>query len=176
MKVIDVRSRAICLLSIAVLVQACGAASESRPPQSPSAYGPAAEANASTPSGQPGKRQPGQAQPGYPGQPAQPGYPGQAAPSPPPSPGMAARSEHIRSFYQHGVELEQAGADCRSACRALGAMDRAAGELCEIDGHDGICKDAEGRVRDARDKVRGACGTCPDGVSLERNAPVPSRP
>ena len=90
------------------------------------------------------------------------------------SPGQQ-RSRGSGSTDQHGVELDQAASDCKSACRALGAMDRAAGELCEIDGHDGICKDAEGRVRDARDKVRGACGTCPDGVVLEREAPIPGR-
>jgi hypothetical protein len=53
-------------------------------------------------------------------------------------------------------------------------MDRAAGELCDVDGHDGVCKDAEGRVRDARDRVRTSCGTCPDGVVLDRAAPVPA--
>jgi len=125
-------------------------------------------------------QQPQQPQQAYPAGPApQPTQPGAVAPAPipglPGTPGTPARSERVRAFYQHGVELEQAAADCKSACRALGAMDRAAGELCEIDGRDGICKDAEGRVRAARDKVRGACGTCPDGVILERDAPVPGQ-
>ena len=154
---------AVCIFFGATLVQACAASKESSTPRSPSAES-AAPAQHDAPQGQPGY--PTQSPSGYP----QPGMPAPA----PGAPSGAARSDHIRSFFQLSVELDQAGADCRSACRALGAMDRAAGELCDIDGRDGICKDAEGRVRDARDKVRGVCGTCPEGTTLDRNAPVPS--
>jgi hypothetical protein len=147
------------------LLQACAGGKEPSMARSPSAESAAPAQYAAPP-----------AQAGYPtqspsGYPSQPGMPAPVSPS---APSGAARSDHIRSFYQLSVELDQAGADCRSACRALGAMDRAAGELCDIDGRDGICKDAESRVRDARDKVRGVCGTCPEGTTLDRNAPVPS--
>ena len=155
---------------VVCILQAC--ADASRPPHEPEAR---QDAYANGPQGYPPPPgQPGQPMPGQPGQ-AQPGQPGQPTPSAViPRTTSSARSERLRSFFAHGVALDEAGADCRSACRALGAMDRTAGELCEIDGRDGICKEAEGRVRDARDKVRGACGTCPDGLTLDRNAPVPS--
>lgn len=74
-------------------------------------------------------------------------------------------------------ELDVAGSDCRNACRALGSMDRAAGHLCglvESDEDRLRCTDAKSRVYSARDRVRSTCGTCPD-VSVERNAPIPSR-
>ena len=166
-------SVAVTVVALGSLV-ACGA---ERPAQEPSAV--AAPESARQQQGAAGYPPPGH--PTAPSQTAvpQPGQPGTPPSGMPVIPGMSpaspARSERVRAFYQHGVELDQAASDCKSACRALGAMDRAAGELCEIDGHDGICKDAEGRVRDARDKVRGACGTCPDGVVLEREAPIPGR-
>ncbi len=165
-------SVAVTVVALGSLV-ACGA---ERPAHEPSAMAPESARQQQGAAGNTPR--------GYPAAPSQtavpqPGQPGAAPSGMPLIPGMSpastARSERVRAFYQHGVELDQAASDCKSACRALGAMDRAAGELCEIDGHDGICKDAEGRVRDARDKVRGACGTCPDGVVLEREAPIPGR-
>lgn len=122
-----------------------------------------------------------QGQPGYPASPGaspvapQAGVPGLPLPNASATPAKPGRSARVQAFYQSTVSLELAGADCQTACRALEAMDRTAGELCEIDGKDGICKDAEGRVRDARDRVRNACGSCRDGTILDRNAPVPSR-
>lgn len=149
------------LAAAALTCAACGGAS-SKPAESAQAPSAASEYAPDSPSKQAGAASPVQAQP--------------PAPAPPPAPGAQGpgRSERIRAFYSLGVELDQAGPDCRAACRALGAMDRAAGELCDVDGHDGVCKDAEGRVRDARDRVRTSCGTCPDGVVLDRAAPVPA--
>ncbi len=74
-------------------------------------------------------------------------------------------------------ELDVAGGDCRNACRALGSMDRAAGRLCSLaqtSEEARRCEEAKARVYSARDKVRSTCGSCPD-VSVDRNAPVPSR-
>jgi hypothetical protein len=74
-------------------------------------------------------------------------------------------------------ELDLAGSDCRNACRALGSMDRAAGRLCELSqGPDegNRCNDAKQRVYSARDRVRTSCGSCPNGPSVERAAPIPS--
>jgi hypothetical protein len=76
-------------------------------------------------------------------------------------------------------ELDMAGSNCTAACRALASMDRAAGHLCELAlGGDEIrrCEDAKDRVRAARDRVRAACGRCERGPSVDRNAPIPSRP
>lgn len=102
-----------------------------------------------------------------------------SAPAPgAPGPAPVDPGAHRDAFVRASVMLEQAGADCRAACRALGAMDRTAGELCEVEGvegpHERACADAVGRVRAARDRVRAACVACPDGTSLDRNAPVPS--
>lgn len=147
-------------LVAATVVSGCGAASPAREPSA------SAAPDAVAPQQQ------------YPQQSVPPaGQPGMPAPTAAPTGAQSTpeRSARIRTFFVEGVALEQAGADCKAACRALGAMDRAAGELCEIDGRDGICKSAEDRVRDARGRVRNACGTCPDGVVLEPTAPIPSR-
>lgn len=75
-------------------------------------------------------------------------------------------------------ELDVAGSSCQTACRALGSMDRAAGHLCQLTREDNThdrCDDAKQRLYNARDKVRGSCGTCPDNQpATDRNAPVPS--
>lgn len=167
-----VRLSLVTALTVA-LVSACAAPGAERPAASSKAEG---TADYAPPPPAPQAGAP--AQPGYPESPSpgtrpvapQATAPGQDSPSP--NPGRSAR---LKAFYQSTVSLDMAGADCQTACRALEAMDRTAGELCEIDGKDGICKDAEGRVRDARDRVRNACGTCRDGTVLDRNAPVPSR-
>lgn len=158
------------------LVSACAAPGAERPAASAKSEGMTNDYAAPPPSPQAGA----QAQPGYPAAPA--ASPGAGAVEPqatiPPHDAASSkpgRSGRLQAFYQSTVSLDMAGADCQTACRALEAMDRTAGELCEIDGKDGICKDAEGRVRDARDRVRNACGTCRDGTVLDRNAPVPSR-
>lgn len=159
-----------------VLVSACAAPAAERPAASAKSEGMANDYAAPPPSPQAGA----QAQPGYPAAPAtSPGASPVEPQAPVPAPGATSskpgRSGRLKAFYQSTVSLDMAGADCQTACRALEAMDRTAGELCEIDGKDGICKDAEGRVRDARDRVRNACGTCRDGTVLDRDAPVPSR-
>ncbi len=87
----------------------------------------------------------------------------------------AARGELERAQR----ELDLAMSDCMSACRALGSMERATGHLCDLaseqdDRH--RCEDAKTAVQRARDKIRGRCGTCPGGPSLEKSAPIPSRP
>ena len=75
-------------------------------------------------------------------------------------------------------ELDVAGSSCQNACRALGSMDRAAGHLCQLTREENTqdrCDDAKRRLYNARDKVRGSCGTCPDNQpATDRNAPVPS--
>ena len=77
-------------------------------------------------------------------------------------------------------ELDDAGADCKNACRALGSMDRAAGRLCKLSqtAEDRArCDDAKVKVYKARDRVRAACTTCAEwgGPSVERAAPIPSQ-
>ena len=74
-------------------------------------------------------------------------------------------------------ELDVAASDCAAACRALGSMDRATLHLCglaQVDDERLRCEDAKTKVRGARDKVRTTCGSCPGGITVDRNAPVPS--
>lgn len=73
-------------------------------------------------------------------------------------------------------ELLVAAADCASACRALGAMDRAAGSLCRVAGASDECTRAVERVRRARRRVADTCGSCSSGPSVDPDGPVPSMP
>jgi len=109
-----------------------------------------------------------------------------ATPATPATPGGGASSVPARSMAIQSAsnevessqrELDVAAGDCRNACRALGSMDRAAGRLCELSqGSDEgqRCDDAKRRVYSARDRVKTTCGTCPNGPSVERSAPIPS--
>ena len=98
-------------IGIAFVAGACGGAAEKKPPQSPSFDAPA------------------------------------KAPEPPPRAPTgdgtgATTGEERQAAAKKGStdvdsarrELEEAAAagDCKGACRALGAMDRAAGRLCKI--------------------------------------------
>lgn len=79
-------------------------------------------------------------------------------------------------FDRSQRELDVAAGDCRNACRALGSMDRAAGHICELSRgspETNRCDDAKKKLYSARDRVKSTCGTC-EGVSVDRNAPVPS--
>ncbi|MEA2751126.1 MAG: hypothetical protein QOI41_5269, partial [Myxococcales bacterium] len=96
------------------------------------------------------------------------------------SPGgrAAAIQSASRDVEASQRELDVAGSDCRNACRALGSMDRAAGRLCALsrgDGEPQRCDDAKKRVYSARDRVKTTCGTCADGTTVDRAAPIPSR-
>ena len=118
----------------------------------------------------------------------QAGYPAQAAQAqpayaPPPPISEAAPASPLalrdaaRELDSSQRELDVAGSDCRNACRALGSMDRAAGRLCQLSqgaADETRCTDAKHRVYSARDRVRASCGSCPDGPSVERTAPIPS--
>lgn len=153
------RSATARVAALGACLAACAAPS-AEAPRSPSYEAAAKSAD--------GPRQPSSAQADV-----TPSAPAPGAPGPAPVDPGARRDAFVRA----SVMLEQAGADCRAACRALGAMDRTAGELCEVDGeglHERVCTDAVGRVRAARDRVRAACVACADGTVLDRSAPVPS--
>jgi hypothetical protein len=134
---------------------------------------------------------------GYPQQ--QPGAYGAQPSAPPPAPAASSRPEEApkpgampatpsgraaainkdsNDIEAAQRELDVAGSSCQNACRALGSMDRAAGHLCLLTREDNThdrCDDAKRRLYNARDKVRGSCGTCPDNQpATDRNAPVPS--
>ena len=155
---------AVCVAS------ACGGAAknaEEPAPQSPASYP------------QSGASPERQAQPGQPG-----GYPQTPQVAEPPPTGGAPTREATLGKARSDLdvaqrELDVAAGDCVAACRALGSMDRATGHLCGLaQDHDerSRCEDAKTKVRGARDKVRNTCGACPGGVTVDRNAPVPSPP
>jgi hypothetical protein len=73
--------------------------------------------------------------------------------------------------------LEASAGSCTAACRALGSMDRAAGQLCKLASSPedaGRCDDARGKLIAARERVRTACGSCPGGATVDPKAPAPS--
>jgi len=93
-----------------------------------------------------------------------------------PAPRSAARA--FMDVVRAQQELEASTGSCQAACRALGAMDSAAGRLCSLaasadDQHE--CDDSKTKVVAARVRVAGSCGTCAGGTSVDPNAPVPSR-
>ncbi len=180
-----------CVL-VATLVAGCAASKSNAPPAAePSAQG----------AGQPGYPSGAQKLPyAESSQPAQAPAPPPPPPAPEPTPmtpaapkaepsggstspgGASGRSTAIQSasrdVEQSQRELDVAGSDCKNACRALGSMDRAAGRLCQLsrgDDEPGRCEDAKRRVYSARDRVRTTCGTCADGTTVDRAAPIPSR-
>jgi hypothetical protein len=152
----------VALATAAVLaLEACGGGAQltSAPPASPEP--PPAQAQGSSPAA-------GAASPAPP-------YPAPSATGA--TPANAAAREADRELESAQRELDVAAGDCRTACRALASMDRAAGHLCALaEGPDdrARCEEAKVKLRAARDKVRATCGECPGGASTDRNAPVPS--
>lgn len=167
-------SRAVVLVSTllaCVLLAACAAEkpapkSAEAPSQASGGYPeskPAASAHQYQPQGQPA--QPGMAQP----------YP--SPPAPPPSPSTAPETPAAKASRELDTaerELSVAAGDCNNACRALGSMDRAAGNICKLSTDKPRCDDATTKVRTARDKVKSSCGECKE-TSTDSRAPVPSR-
>lgn len=159
------------------LASGCAAAKQapSAEASSPQGYGQAGYPPGAAAQAQPGSPPPPppapspEAAPGAPATPATPGGGGMDRGA-----ALRAASSDVESSQR---ELDVAGGDCRNACRALGSMDRAAGRLCELSqsADEGRrCSDAKQRVYSARDRVRTTCGTCPNGPSVDRAAPIPS--
>jgi hypothetical protein len=145
------------VLLVSLVTAACGGAS--KPAQAPE-HGPSGDLEKTSTA-------PGEPSP-------QPQAPGGAGASP----REAALKKAVSDLETSQRELEQSGTDCKSACRALGSMDRAAGHLCEMSqtsDEKNRCEEAKVKLYSAREKVRTACTTCgPGGPSVEKNAPVPS--
>lgn len=166
-----------------VLALASGCATAKQAPSSAGAPSQQGYGQAGYPPGAAAQSQPSYAPPPPPPSP-------EAVPATPPSPaqpaggGGSAATERSMALHTASNEVESsqreldiAGSDCRNACRALGSIDRAAGRLCELsqgsdEGH--RCNDAKQRVYSARNRVRTTCGSCPNGPSVERAAPIPS--
>jgi hypothetical protein len=90
----------------------------------------------------------------------------------------ASRTEAFGEWRRAQAELQAAANDCVRACQALASMERAVVHLCALAEEPDDrrrCEGARKQVLEARTRVRLACGTCPGGPSLDRNAPIPSR-
>jgi hypothetical protein len=108
------------------------------------------------------------------------------APAPPP----ASASVTVASMARHDglggawtdlaraqQALDASAGSCTAACRALGSMDRAAGQLCKLAtsaDDTGKCDDAREKLSGARERVRTACGSCPGGPTVDPKAPAPT--
>jgi hypothetical protein len=153
-----VRRSAVLGILGAGLCVACGGAKESAPPRSPAAEPPtypASQQKSAEAAPQPGAA-PGATQGAYPSAPA------------PTSP------EAAWSDMSHAqMELDAAPGDCTRACRALRSMDRSAGRVCTIADDRSRCTAAKDSVLRARAKVRASCNQCPDGTSVDADAPIP---
>ncbi len=111
---------------------------------------------------------------------------GASAPPAPPRPESESTRSRAASLHAARGELERARReldlsmnDCMSACRALGSMERATGHLCDLASETDDrqrCEDAKTAVQKARERIRGTCRSCPNGPSLDKTAPIPSRP
>jgi hypothetical protein len=167
----------------ALFFAACAAP---RQGEAPSQKAPAAGGRMPAYQGQPAQDAPHPASPST--APAEPGAaPGAGYAPPPPPPGAPGPPADARAagllraagdLESAQRELDVAAGDCRNACRALGSMDRAAGHLCTLAATPDErqrCDAAKNKLYTARDRVRSTCGACPEGPSVERNAPVPSR-
>ncbi len=98
----------------------------------------------------------------------QPGYaPGGGFAQPPAQPGGSAMDvapslqSALDSFEAAATRLNQAGADCRLACKALGSMRRSTQRICQLsDSEDSEhCQRAKRRLQDAEKRVESSC-TC----------------
>jgi hypothetical protein len=102
------------------------------------------------------------------------------APSTPPdAPREVQRAIARAELERATLELQASANDCAQACRALASMERATAHLCALaDQSDDQrrCDDATRRLREARDRVRVSCGSCPGGPSVDPGAPVPAFP
>jgi hypothetical protein len=108
------------------------------------------------------------------------------APPPPPPPASPAGGEAappttmtmaLGALDRAEAELRSSASDCASACRALSSMERATAVLCSLTAQGDEaprCDEARRVLLAARDRVRLACGGCPGGPSVDRDAPIPS--
>lgn len=173
-----IRCRVVALVPFALLLGACAAKSPARSAEA-STESPASQASqpmAPSPTAGPqGYPQQGQ-YPAQPAQPAQGGYPT----TPPAATTQYAESpsrQAAREFDTYERQLMVAAADCATACKALGSMDRSAGRICNLSSTNDDqlrCTDAKDKVVSARTKVKGTCGSCPE-TSTDPKDPVPSR-
>lgn len=73
-------------------------------------------------------------------------------------------------------ELDATTGDCALACKALASMDRATAHVCVVSPDEAHCGSAKDTLKTARRRVRAECMACPNGVSVDPDAPIPSTP
>ncbi len=154
----------------AALVVACGAAEKSAPPaESPSSGSRANDTMQ-------------QAAPNHPDQryaPPPPTASTQPSPSgkiPGTEPPRDQRTEAWFELQTARGELDATTGDCMLACKALASMDRATSHVCSVSPDETHCGSAKETLKTARRRVRTECMACPNGVSVDPDAPIPSAP
>jgi hypothetical protein len=143
----------------ALALSACGASSAQRP-----ASAPAGGADQKSEEAAPDESQPGYQRQAYPEEPAPAPAPTFAQPPAEPTLGSAADAQvALDRGEQELASALSSGGDCRTACKAMGSMQRARDRICELNGADDPgrrCATARQRVDEAADRLRrGAC-TC----------------
>jgi hypothetical protein len=141
------------VVTVVMLVSACGGGAPQRPAEAPASGGATEESAPAT------------------GGASAAGYPASAAPEQPSAstdieaagqaPGQ--RGQARQELARAEAQLEAARSDCSAACRALASMQRATEHLCALaDESDDRrrCEEARKRLLAARDRVRSSCGEC----------------
>jgi glucose/arabinose dehydrogenase len=168
---------------LATVLAACAASPPAASPGAPSAVPnmPAQQQpTAGAPAGQPPPAAYQAGPQGYPHPAATyavpPGAPTATAtisPSAPDRDSMHELAGALFVFESSAREVELSLSSCEAACRALGSMERAARQVCDLARADELprCQDARGRLREARARVKAACRSCAGGPSLEPDTP-----
>lgn len=144
------RAASLAQWSGCLLLCVAGCGGSARPSSAPESPGESRDADSAP------EMQYQQAPAGY------PGAGGYAQPAEPP----AAGTDAIRtlegawdSFEAAATELNQAGPDCRLACKALSSMRRSTERICAMSESDGSehCVRAKRRLQDAEKRVESSC-------------------
>ena len=147
----------MCVAALAVVIANCGAP---LPPAAPSAEPQREEEAGSEAERAPAEEKYIEQAPPAAAPPPPTGGAADRALSPPPS-ATPTLSESWMALEQAAAELQTAGNDCGTACRALGSMKRAKDNICAITGADDArCERAVDQVTVAARRVRAACGEC----------------
>ncbi len=160
------RTPVLVVALVAALVAACGAAEKSAPPaESPSAgsrndsvqQAPSQQRYAAPPPATSTRPTPSGAVPGT-------------------EPPHDQRTEAWFELQTARGELDATTGDCMLACKALASMDRATSHVCSVSPDETHCGSAKETLKTARRRVRAECMACPNGVSVDPDAPIPSAP
>jgi hypothetical protein len=84
------------------------------------------------------------------------------------------RGDAWRELQTARGELDATTGDCALACKALASMDRATSHVCSVSPDEAHCGNAKETLKTARKKVRAECMACPNGITVDPDAPIPT--